>query len=148
MRFLGPVRERAAEAAVAKNLSSRLEHDGYGWWVLEIKGGDSFAGVIALQDVPFEAHFTPALEVGWRLRSEHWGQGYATEGAAAALKFAFDSLDRREVVAMTAAINRRSQGVMRRIGMTRDSADDFNNPRLADGDPLRPHVLYRIARTM
>jgi len=102
--------------------------------------------VIALQDVPFEAHFTPALEVGWRLRHDHWGHGYATEAARAALAFVFSELQRDEVVAMTAAINERSQRVMQRLGMTRDPNGDFEHPAVAEGHPLRPHVLYRIRK--
>jgi RimJ/RimL family protein N-acetyltransferase len=137
-------RERAERSAAL--LRERLERDGYGWWVLEIKGGASFAGVIALQDVPFEAHFTPALEVGWRLRHDHWGRGYATEGARAALEFAFSELQRDEVVAMTAALNEPSQRVMQRLGMTRDPNGDFEHPAVAAGHPIRPHVLYRIRR--
>jgi len=99
-----------------------------------------------LQDVPFAAHFTPALEVGWRLAAEFWGNGYATEGARAALAFAFQTLHRSEVIAMTAKINVRSQRVMQRLGMAYDPGDDFDSPRVADGSPLRPHVLFRIAR--
>jgi ribosomal-protein-alanine N-acetyltransferase len=137
-------RERAERSASI--LRERLERDGYGWWILEIKAGASFAGVIALQDVPFEAHFTPALEIGWRLRQDHWGHGYATEAARAAVGFVFSELQRDEVVAMTAAINERSQRVMQRLGMTRDTNDDFDHPAVADGSPLRPHVLYRLRR--
>lgn len=119
---------------------------GYGWWVVEIRGGAAFAGVIALQDVPFDAPFTPAREVGWRFAPEHWGKGYATEGARAALEFAFAHLGWSEVVAFTAASNVRSQRVMVRLNMTHDPADDFEHPRIEEGDPLRRHVLYRIKK--
>lgn len=142
-----PMTYTAAQSAEqVGRFREHLQINGYGWWALEIKGGARFAGSIALQDVPFESHFTPALEVGWRLAHEHWHQGYATEGARVALRFAFDSLDRREVVAMTARTNLRSQAVMARLQMTRDPADDFENPRVADGHPLKTHVLYRIGR--
>jgi RimJ/RimL family protein N-acetyltransferase len=137
-------RERAERSAAL--LRERLERVGYGWWVLEIKDGASFAGVIALQDVPFEAPFTPALEIGWRLRHDHWGHGYATEGARAALAFAFSELQRDEVVALTAAVNDRSRRVMKRLGMTRNPEDDFEHPAVEPGHPVRPHVLYRIRR--
>jgi RimJ/RimL family protein N-acetyltransferase len=146
MEFLGAPLDAARAIAIGKSLAERHERDGYGWWVVEVKDGPPFAGLIALQDVPFEAHFTPALEVGWRLAAPHWGNGYATEGAAAAIAFAFDELDRSEVVAMTAKRNLQSQRVMQRLGMTCDPADDFDNPRVAEGSALRPHVLYRIYR--
>jgi RimJ/RimL family protein N-acetyltransferase len=144
MEFMPSLVERADAERSAQRLRERLERDGYGWWVLEVKGGASFAGVVALQNVPFDAPFTPAFEVGWRLRYDQWGHGYATEAARAALGFAFDELGHGEVVALTAAINVRSQAVMRRLGMTRDPLDDFELTRLEPGHRLRPHVLYRI----
>jgi ribosomal-protein-alanine N-acetyltransferase len=138
--------ERAKEQAA--RMRELLERDGYGWWILEEIGGAPFVGAIALQDVPFEAPFTPAMEVGWRLLPAFWGRGYATEGARAALDLAFDVLGRSEVVAMTARRNLPSQRVMQRLGMTYDPADDFDNPRIEPGHPLRPHVLYRLRASM
>lgn len=129
---------------VAEELHARLERDGLGWWIAEIKGGNRFAGTIALQKVTFEAHFTPAHEIGWRLAHDTWGHGYATEGARAVLNYAFEQMGCDEVVSMTAEINLRSRRVMERLGMTRDAADDFEHPRLQEGDRLRRHVLYRL----
>jgi RimJ/RimL family protein N-acetyltransferase len=94
----------------------------------------------------FEAHFTPAVEIGWRLAQEHWGQGYATEGARSVLAFGFDELGLDEIVSFTTVANQRSKRVMERIGMTRDPADDFAHPLLEPGHRLRPHVLYRLSR--
>lgn len=121
-----------------------MDKTGYGWWIAEIKDGNRFAGCVGLQDVPFEAHFTPALEVGWRLCVDAWGFGYATEGGRALLDYAFGDLNRSEVVSMTAAINIRSRRVMERLGMSYDPRDDFEHPRLEQGHRLRPHVLYRL----
>jgi RimJ/RimL family protein N-acetyltransferase len=146
MEFLGAPLDADRAIAIGKNLAERHARDGYGWWVAEVKDGAPFAGLIALQDVPFDAHFTPAIEVGWRLAAPYWGNGYATEGAAAAIAFAFNELDRGEVVAMTAKLNLRSQHVMQRLGMTYDPADDFEHPRVAEGSLLRPHVLSRFYR--
>jgi len=87
-----------------------------------------------------------AVEVGWRLAREHWGRGYATEGAHAALSFGFDELALDEIVSFTTHGNSRSRRVMERLGMRRDPAEDFENPNLPDGDALRPHVLYRLDR--
>jgi ribosomal-protein-alanine N-acetyltransferase len=145
MEFFLPSPPGYAEK-MAVRVREQFEADGYGWWAIEVKGGAPFAGVIALQMVPFEAPFTPAMEVGWRLAREHWGKGYASEGATAALRFAFDVLRCEEVVAMTAAVNVRSQRVMQRLGMTHDPADDFDHPRIPFGDRLRRHVLYRLPR--
>jgi ribosomal-protein-alanine N-acetyltransferase len=144
MEFMPSLIERADAERSAQRLREGLERDGYGWWVLEVKDVASFAGVVALQNVPSDLPFTPAFEVGWRLRYDQWGRGYATEAARAALDFAFDELGHSEVVALTAAINLRSQAVMERLGMTRDPRDDFEHTRLEPGHRLRPHVLYRI----
>jgi RimJ/RimL family protein N-acetyltransferase len=148
MEFFPSALTRAEAEETAARMRERLSSEGFGWWALEVKGGASFVGVIALQMVPFEAAFTPAMEVGWRLAFEHWGHGFATEGAAAALRFAFESLGQREVVAMTAAINLRSQRVMERLDMTHDAVDDFDHPRLDTGHPLRRHVLYRLKNAL
>jgi RimJ/RimL family protein N-acetyltransferase len=127
-------------------MRDQLERLGYGWWVAEIRGGPAFAGVICLRDVPFEAHFTPAREIGWRFASETWGHGYATEGAQAALDFAFSQLQWDEVIAITSPLNRRSWRVMERLGMRRELGGDFDHPDVEEGHRLRRHVLYRIAR--
>jgi RimJ/RimL family protein N-acetyltransferase len=146
MEFFPSILARADAEKTAVRMRELLERDGFGWWALEVKGGAPFIGVIALQMVPFEVPFTPAMEVGWRLAFEHWDNGYATEGAQAALRFGFEVLDQEQIVAMTAAINLQSQHVMERLGMTRDPIDDFDHPRLPDGHPLRRHVLYRLKR--
>ena len=92
----------------------------------------------------FESHFSPAVEIAWRLSPEYWGNGYATEGAQAALGYAFDQLDLEEIVSFTATENIRSRQVMERLGMNHDPDDDFNHPELAPEHRLSRHVLYRI----
>lgn len=144
--FLGPIPSADVVHASFDRLRAKLETDGYGWWVVDIRGGASFAGCVILQDVPFAAHFTPALEIGWHFAAEHWGKGYATEAARAALSYAFETLGAREVVAMTAKRNTRSQRVMQKLGMTTTRADDFGHPRIAPESPIHAHVLYRIPR--
>jgi ribosomal-protein-alanine N-acetyltransferase len=94
----------------------------------------------------FQAHFTPCVEIGWRLAREYWGHGYATEGARASLRFAFETLRLDEVVSFTVPANRRSRRVMERLGMTHNPADDFEHPDVPPGHPIRPHVLYRLRR--
>jgi len=139
-----PVTTRERLLAQAARMRERLVIDGYGWWVAQLKATGEFAGVFPLQEVPFQAKFTPAYEIGWRLPVEMWGNGYATEGAQAIIGFARDRLGLHQVVAMTAVLNERSQRVMQRLGMTRDPRDDFDHPRIEPGNPLRPHVLYRL----
>lgn len=144
--FFPSVASREESLDVAGRLRSALERDGYGWWVVERKREPGFAGVIALQPIPFEAHFTPVHEIGWRLPFEAWGHGYASEGAAAAMRFAFEQLHLDGIVAITASINRRSRAVMERLQMTHDPRDDFDHPRVESGHRLQRHVLYRATR--
>lgn len=141
-----PAKDSAAIEAIVGRVRAHFDTHGYGWWAAELKETHAFIGFIGLSHIPFEAHFTPAVEVGWRLASAYWGQGYATEGARASLEAAFTELGLSEIVSITAPANLRSRRVMERIGMSRDPAEDFDHPRLSEGDPLRRHVLYRIGR--
>jgi len=102
--------ERSREQA--RLMRDGLQRDGYGWFVLELRDEPGFAGVIAVVDIAWDTPFEPRREVGWRLPVDRWGNGYATEGASAALRYVFDELGWQEVVAMTAASNERSQKVM------------------------------------
>lgn len=132
--------------ASLSRIATHFETHGWGVWAVEIPGVLPFAGCIGLSHVRFEAPFTPAVEIGWRLVASVWGNGYAGEGARAALAFGFESAGLREVVSFTAAPNIRSQRVMQRLGMTRDAGGDFDHPDLPVGHPLRRHLLYRADR--
>jgi len=137
---------REESDALAARMAAHFERHGFGAWAVEVPGIAPFAGFIGLTVPEFQAHFTPCVEIGWRLAAEHWGRGYATEGARAALSFAFERLGLEEVVSFTVPGNVRSRRVMERIGMARSPADDFDHPALPEGHPLRRHVLYRIRR--
>jgi ribosomal-protein-alanine N-acetyltransferase len=132
-RFTARIRERWAEL-------------GYGLWAVERKDTARFIGYVGLWPATFPAHFTPAVEVGWRLAADHWGRGYATEGARAALTYGFETVGLDEIVSFTSGLNVRSWRVMERLGMRRDAGGDFEHPNVPEGHPLRPHVLYRISR--
>jgi RimJ/RimL family protein N-acetyltransferase len=136
---------REQSDALARDISYTLEEQGWGLWAVEVIDGPSFVGFVGLNEPRFEAHFLPAIEVGWRLSPERWGQGYATEAARAAVAFGFAELELDEIVAMIAPANTRSRRVAERLDMTRDPADDFDHPRVPPG-PLRKHVLYRLQR--
>ena len=114
-------------------------------WAVEVRNVAPFIGFIGLAVPRFESHFTPCVEIGWRLSADHWGRGYATEGAQAALTFGFDVVGLPEIVSFTVPDNIRSRRVMEKIGMKRDPAEDFDHPSLPDGHRLQRHVLYRIA---
>ena len=122
-----------------------IDEQGWGFWAVEIVDDQAFAGFVGLAKPGFEAHFTPTVEIGWRLAREHWNRGYATEAARAGLEFGFDELGLEEIVSFTTVANVRSQRVMEKLGMTCDPSDDFEHPSVPPG-PIRRHVLYRIRR--
>ncbi|MFE3878272.1 GNAT family N-acetyltransferase [Kitasatospora sp. NPDC059146] len=132
-----------SDASVAR-FQAEFDRRGYGWWAVEVRATGEFVGFAGLDQVDDGLPFT-GVEIGWRLARSAWGHGYATEAALAGLAFGFDTLELPEILAVTTATNLRSQAVMRRIGMTRDPADDFEDTTAPEG-PLRPNVLYRIAR--
>jgi RimJ/RimL family protein N-acetyltransferase len=146
MAHFPSVLDRAASDALAARKRAHLAAHGWGSWAVEVPGEAEFIGYVGLQPVSFEASFTPAVEIGWRLARAQWGRGLATEAARAALGFGFGQLDLPEIVSFTVPANARSRAVMERLNMTRDPAGDFDHPRLPDGHPLRRHVLYRMAR--
>ncbi|NNG03461.1 MAG: GNAT family N-acetyltransferase [Inquilinus sp.] len=145
MEFMPRRLDRAESDALAGRIGAHFGERGFGLWAVEVAGGAPFIGFVGLSVPRFETDFTPCVEIGWRLARDHWGQGYATEAGRVALEFGFGRLGLAEIVSFTTAGNARSRTVMQRLGMTRDPADDFDHPTLAEADPLRPHVLYRIA---
>jgi RimJ/RimL family protein N-acetyltransferase len=138
--------DRAASDALAERIVAHFDRHGFGPWAVEVPGVADFAGFVGLMVPAFDAHFTPCVEIGWRLARTAWGHGYATEAARAALDYAFGTLKLDEVVSMTVPANLRSRAVMERLGMTRLPADDFDHPRLPQGHALQRHVLYRKRR--
>ena len=146
MEFLPGLMNRDESDALAGRIVEGMDRRGWGLWAVEIPGVAPFAGFTGFSPVPFEAPFTPAVEIGWRLARAHWGQGYASEAARAALEFGFETLPFDGYVSFTSAGNARSRAVMARIGMTRDPAADFMHPSLFESHPLAAHVLYRITR--
>ncbi|WP_030410620.1 GNAT family N-acetyltransferase [Streptomyces sp. NRRL S-1448] len=139
-----PLTREQSDASVAQ-FQAEFDQRGYGWWAVEVQATGEFIGFAGLDQVDDGMPFT-GVEIGWRLARSAWGQGYATEAALTVLAYGFDALSLPEILAVATATNLRSQAVMRRIGMTRDPADDFDDPTAPEG-PLRPNVLYRIARS-
>jgi RimJ/RimL family protein N-acetyltransferase len=137
---------RAESDALVERFAARWRDDGHAPWAVERLEDGAFLGFIGLATAHFDAHFTPAVEVGWRLGRDAWGHGYATEGGSASLRWGFEALGLAEIVSFTTPANTRSRAVMERLAMTRDPADDFDHPRIPVGHPLRRHVLYRLRR--
>ncbi len=138
---------RAQSEAMIHNIEARFVDRGFSLWAAELRSSGEFLGFIGLSIPAFRAHFTPCVEIGWRLDAAHWGKGLATEGARAVANHAFDALGLQEIVSFTVAANLRSRRVMEKIGMTHDPGDDFDHPSLPPRHPMRRHVLYRLNRT-
>ncbi len=143
--FPAPLAPDESDAMIAR-AEAHLDRHGFGPWAVEVRGGAPLVGFVGLVVPRFAAHFTPCVEIGWRLARAHWGRGYATEAARAALAYGFDVVGLAEIVSFTVPANVRSIAVMKRLGMTRDPAEDFEHPNVPEGHPLRRHVLYRLRR--
>lgn len=134
----------------SENLVERIRQHfmthGFGLFAVELKKTGEFIGFVGLMIPSFAAPFMPCVEIGWRLAVPFWRQGYATEAAQRVLQLAFEKYGLEEVVSFTATINLPSIRVMEKIGLTRNSIDDFNHPALAQDHPLAPHVLYRSTK--
>ena len=144
MRYLGPLQSRAdCDAAIDRMIASKAAH-GFCFWAVERRENKRFIGFCGLK--PGRGPIDGEIEIGWRLGSAHWGQGYAREAASACLDWGWAQLAVASIVAITVAANRRSWGLMERLGMTRVAGGDFDHPDVPEDSPLRRHILYRIAR--
>ena len=141
--LLKPLTE-AETAALIERFQRHFKCYGFGLFACELKKTAKCIGFVGLNVPEFQAHFTPCVEIGWRLSSHAWGNGYATEAALAALKAGFEEYGLQEIIALTVPANFRSKRVMEKIGMTRDLEGDFDHPKVPDDHTLKRHVLYRI----
>lgn len=141
--YLPTTLTRAESDALAQKIIAHFDEHGFGLWAVEEKGGAPFIGFVGLSIPGFEAHFTPCVEIGWRLAFAYWGKGYATEAAKKVMEYGFNELLLDEIVSFTTKSNQRSRAVMERLGMTYSKEDDFDFPTLDASHPLLPHVLYR-----
>ena len=135
---------RAQSDAFVDRIEAGFAEHGFGLWAVEVQATGEFIGFTGLAVPLFDAPFMPAVEIGWRLARPAWGHGSASEAARRALAVAFTDYGLAEVVSFTSVANVRSQAVMRRIGMTRDPAGDFDHPRVPANHRLQRHVLWRI----
>ncbi|HEX6706860.1 MAG TPA: GNAT family N-acetyltransferase [Albitalea sp.] len=145
MRHFPGTLDRAASDALVDRVENGLAERGWGLWAIETVAGGEFIGFVGLAPVPERMPFAPAIEIGWRLASAHWGRGYATEAARAALGIGFERLALPEIVSFAAVGNERSRAVMQRLGM-RLAVEAFEHPGMEPGHPLGTHCLYRLAR--
>jgi RimJ/RimL family protein N-acetyltransferase len=139
---------KAESDALATRISDHIANKGWGLWAVEVRGGSSFIGFVGLWMPSFTAHFTPCVEIGWRLAKQYWGYGYAIEAARVSVTFGFEVLQLPEIVSFTAVGNQRSRNVMERLGMRHNPTEDFTHPSLPSEHSLSRHVLYRLPNSM
>jgi RimJ/RimL family protein N-acetyltransferase len=129
---------------LVERIQAHFTQRSFGLWAAELRHQPGFIGYVGLAIPRFETAFTPCVEIGWRLASEYWGRGLATEGAQEIVRHAFQELKVPSLVSFTVQANVRSRRVMEKLGMRHDPSDDFDHPQLPEGHPMRRHVLYRL----
>jgi RimJ/RimL family protein N-acetyltransferase len=144
MRFMLNTLTREESDAYVDRETRHLAETGYCTWAVEAPGVAPFIGAIGIRRVRFEASFTPAVDVAWRLHRNYWGNGYAPEAARAAIDDGFNRCGLHEIVALTSLQNIPSIRVMEKLGMTR--AIKFDHPGVPPGHHLRRSILYRLLK--
>jgi len=146
MKYFPDVLSHEESDLVFDRIRKNMAEKGYGLWAVEIKESGDFIGFIGFNNADFRAFFTPCIEIAWRLKSEAWGKGFATEGAKRCLRFGFENLGLSEVCSFTSVENTRSEKVMKRIGMIKIA--EFDHPEVPEDSTLRKHILYRINKSI
>ncbi len=131
--------------AFIKTMQQHFATHGYCYFAVDELTTHEFIGFIGLSNQTFKSDFTPCVDIGWRLLSKFWGNGYATEGALACVNFAFRTLKLKEVYAIAPELNLKSQRVMQKIGMT--EYIHFVHPKIDKNNPLKNCVAYRSLRS-
>jgi len=144
MEHFVAVLTRTESDDMVDRIEDTFDREGWGLWAVEVADPGTFIGFTGLWPATFDAPFTPAVEVGWRLARPGWGHGYATEAARASLRDGFERFAFDEIVSMTSVGNTRTRRVMEKLGMTRDPDDDFDHPNVPDDHRIQRHVLYRL----
>lgn len=129
-----------------EKISEHFNNNGYGLYAVDKLESSVFISFIGFMIPGFEAHFTPCVEIGWRIKKEEWNKGYATEGAKRCIKFGFEKLSFSEIYSFSSKLNLKSERVMIKIGMKKIGG--FDHPEVDKGNKLRPHVLYRVVKTV
>lgn len=145
MRFFASTQSREESDRSISVWKQELNERGWSNWAVEHALEGRFIGFVGLTIPRRALPFMPCVEIGYRLAEAHWGQGFATEAGREVLRFGFEVLELQDLVSFTSKLNLPSQAVMQRLGMA-DAHEDFEHPALPEGNPLRPHVLYRLSR--
>lgn len=147
MRYFPATLSSEESAALLQRIIEHQQINEYSLFALHLKESDAFVGWCGLMRVPFSAHFTPAVEIGWRLNKIFWGKGLASEAAKSILRFGFLDLGLSKIVSFTAELNQPFIRVMQKIWMKCNPEDTFNHPKLPSNHPLQKHIIYRLQKT-
>ena len=150
MQFFPKILSLEESNALAERIQKEFKEKPYGFWAVEVKNGAPFIGFVGLHyldPIELPTHFTPCVEIGWRLAFDHWGKGYAFEAASKVLEYAFQTLNLKEIVAYTDVNNMRSRKVMEKLKMIHNPKDNFVHPKTSEeNNPLTNCVLYRLKK--
>ncbi|MDM0047700.1 GNAT family N-acetyltransferase [Variovorax sp. J22R115] len=147
MRFFAGVMPREASDRELDGWQAGFDARGWSNWAVETRETARFIGFVGLSIPKRALPFMPCVELGYRLARAHWGKGYATEAAKAALQVGFEHLGLEEIVSFTPLVNLPSRAVMERVGMTNANEDfDHPHPGLPQGSALKRMCLYRLSR--
>ncbi|WP_245624404.1 GNAT family N-acetyltransferase [Belnapia moabensis] len=144
MRYFPAPMSRAESDAWLDRIEAHFAEHGWGFWAVEHKSAPGLIGAVGLLSIPWQADFTPGVEIGWRIATAHQRQGYAEEAARLSLAAGFGRIGLSEIVAFTVPGNAPSWLLMAKLGMR--PTGTFEHPRLAENHPLRLHLLYRMSR--
>lgn len=145
MKYFPDVMSRDQTLQAVERIKQHFDEYGYGWFAVDAKSTEEFIGFIGFSHPRFESFFTPCVEIGWRLKSEYWGKGLATEGANACLQYGFENLNLNKIYSFTAEPNAPSANVMKKIGMKHIGT--FNHPMLNADSWLCKHLLYEVTKS-
>ena len=147
MQYFPFTRSRRVADEVLQKLTDFAKRDGYGWAAICLRGIDQPIGFAGLSKVNFEANFTPATEIGWRILPRYWKQGIASEAARALIAHGFEDLHLERIVSFAVPQNIGSIAVMKKIGMSADPSHDFDMPGIDDAHAhLRRCVFYSLTK--
>lgn len=145
MEHFPKVLSRKEVVELIENLKRKFSENGFTYYVVEVLDTNEFIGMIGLAYQDYKTEFTPAIDIGWRLKRKAWGNGYATEGAKRCLKYAFDELDIKKIIAVCTLKNKKSEHVMRKIGMIK--VGTFDHPKMTDIPEYQKHICYEIKKS-
>jgi ribosomal-protein-alanine N-acetyltransferase len=147
MRHFPKILTRQECDAAVQRFQNQFAQHGFSIFAVELIATGDFIGSIGLTHPLFESHFTPCVEIGWRMRHEFQRRGHATEAARGLLRFGFDTIQLDEIVSFTVWANQSSWSLMERLGMTHNPAHDFDHPKVPKDHPLSRHILYRLTKS-